>query len=360
MCFSKAHGGIKAELIESPATSVFDAAKLPYSVRQDWSDLTPIPQHEPGFAPLCPIMYSNEYRDAMDYFRALVQAGEHSKRGLELTEHLINLNPAHYSVWQYRWETLLELNSPLEEELEWSDEVVRRFIKNYQGWHHRRLLITKLRNPKSELSFISAALKQDSKNYHTWAYRQWLLAEFNLPELWAGELGYVGELLDEDFRNNSAWHHRYFLVFGSGVRQGEEDREAIIRRELTFTKQKIAIAPNNPSAWNYLRGVLEHGRLPFSNERLFVELYVVSKEPSDPLFPRSTLSEAADDVVDLDNPGPSAQAELPVPLAIEFLGDIAEEEGDKEKAIDLFKSLATKYDITRKRYWEFRVKELTT
>jgi hypothetical protein len=38
-------------------------------------------------------------RDAMDYFRALVQAGERSNRGLELSEHLINLNPAHYSVW---------------------------------------------------------------------------------------------------------------------------------------------------------------------------------------------------------------------------------------------------------------------
>lgn len=38
-------------------------------------------------------------RDAMDYFRAIVKAGERSHRGLELTDHLINLNPAHYSVW---------------------------------------------------------------------------------------------------------------------------------------------------------------------------------------------------------------------------------------------------------------------
>lgn len=38
-------------------------------------------------------------RDAMDYFRAIAKTGERSERGLELTEHLINLNPAHYSVW---------------------------------------------------------------------------------------------------------------------------------------------------------------------------------------------------------------------------------------------------------------------
>jgi protein farnesyltransferase/geranylgeranyltransferase type-1 subunit alpha len=133
---------------------------------------------------------------------------------------------------QYRYETLLALNLPLEAELEWSYGVVKKFIKNYQGWHHRRLLITKLRNPLPELKFITDALNQDSKNYHTWSYRQWLLAEFNLPELWEGELDYVQGLLDEDLRNNSAWHHRYFVVFGSGVREGEEDREGVIRREL--------------------------------------------------------------------------------------------------------------------------------
>jgi hypothetical protein len=38
-------------------------------------------------------------RDAMDYFRAIVKAGERSQRGLELTDHLIQLNPAHYTVW---------------------------------------------------------------------------------------------------------------------------------------------------------------------------------------------------------------------------------------------------------------------
>ena len=340
--------------------SIFDAAmapKFPYSTREDWVDLTPIPQHEPGFTPLCPIMYTSEYRDAMDYFRAIVQAGERSQRGLELTEHLINLNPAHYSVWQYRWETLQTLKLPLEDELKWSDEVVKKFIKNYQGWHHRRLLITKLRDPSHELEFISAALKQDAKNYHTWAYRQWLLAEFNLPELWAGEIPYVEQLLDEDFRNNSAWHHRHFVVFGSGVREGDEDREAVVRRELDFTRDKIALAPNNPSAWNYLRGVLEHGRLPYSTLRQFVTPYAAEpKEPVDPLVPQRP--ESADEIVDLDNPLPSQQAELPAPLAIEFLGDIAEEEGDKAKATEIYKSLATKHDPTRKRYWEFRIREI--
>jgi len=35
----------------------------------------------------------------MDYFRALAASGEKSERGLELTETIIRLNPAHYTVW---------------------------------------------------------------------------------------------------------------------------------------------------------------------------------------------------------------------------------------------------------------------
>lgn len=323
-----------------------------------FSKKLPIPQHEPDFTPLCPILYSNEYRDAMDYFRAIIKAGERSLRGLELTEHLIQLNPAHYTVWQYRYETLLALNLPLEAELEWSDKVVKQFIKNYQGWHHRRLLITKLRNPKPELKFITEALKVDAKNYHTWSYRQWLLAEFNLPELWSGELDYVETLLDEDIRNNSAWHHRYFVVFGSGVREGENDRESIVRRELGFTKHKISVAPNNPSAWNYLRGILEHARLPLSTIKPFVEPYAEVREPVDPLAgPRYGQTE--EEIIDLDNPRPGRLAELPVPFAVEFLGDVAEEEEDNAKAAEIFKSLATQFDPARKRYWEFRVREIS-
>ena len=38
-------------------------------------------------------------RDATDYFRGIVKSGEMSPRVLELTEHIIRQNPAHYSAW---------------------------------------------------------------------------------------------------------------------------------------------------------------------------------------------------------------------------------------------------------------------
>jgi phosphatidylserine decarboxylase len=47
--------------------------------------------------------YNNECfsldADAMNYFRAIVLKNERSDRVLELTEHIIRRNPAHYTVW---------------------------------------------------------------------------------------------------------------------------------------------------------------------------------------------------------------------------------------------------------------------
>ena len=82
---------------------------------------------------------------------------------------------------------------------------------------------------------VDDVLSEDAKNYHTWSYRQWILAHFNDEQrLWASELPYVEELLEEDVRNNSAWHHRFFVVFSSGVRVGDEDREQVLKRELSY------------------------------------------------------------------------------------------------------------------------------
>jgi protein farnesyltransferase/geranylgeranyltransferase type-1 subunit alpha len=41
----------------------------------------------------------SEDKDAMDYFRGVVAVKEHSDRVLQLTEHIVRMNPAHYSVW---------------------------------------------------------------------------------------------------------------------------------------------------------------------------------------------------------------------------------------------------------------------
>ncbi|KAJ7104504.1 hypothetical protein B0H15DRAFT_28517 [Mycena belliarum] len=336
-----------------------DATPALYAARPEWADVEPVQQYEKA-NPLAPILYSEEYKDATDYLRGIVKAGEQSQRVLALTEHVIRLNPAHYSAWQLRYETLVALQAPLDVELKLMDELADKFLKTYQVWHHRRLLLllrgggggdTNAPPPvdaaEAELMFVEGILRQDEKNYHTWAHRQWVLAFVNDDILWGGELDFVDTMLNRDLRNNSAWHHRFFVVFASGVREGEADRERVVRGELVYVKQHLSLAPNNASAWNYLRGVLEAGLLPLGTVKTFVEPYTVP------------LPSMARDLVDLENPPPGPGAELPCTAAVEFLADVYEEEGGEstEKAVTLWRSLANEHDTIRKKYWEYRIRE---
>ena len=78
----------------------------------------------------------------------------------------------------------------------------------------------------------------------------------------------------------------------------------------SIVKHSISIVPNNPAAWNYLRGILQHTAQPFSSIKDFIVLYTATTIPSSlPGFDRN--------VVDLENPPPAEGAELPVPAAIE-------------------------------------------
>lgn len=141
---------------------------------------------------------------------------------------------------QYRYEILLATNADLKAELLLMDEIATLHLKTYQVWHHRRLLLKQLKTPTPELHFIASILDTDTKNYHTWAYRQWLLAHFNDDTMWAGELPYVEKMLSDDVRNNSAWHHRFFVVWTSGVRKGDEDQEDTLKRELKYASFQVS------------------------------------------------------------------------------------------------------------------------
>ncbi|KAI5474636.1 protein farnesyltransferase/geranylgeranyltransferase type-1 subunit alpha [Pseudohyphozyma bogoriensis] len=343
-----------------------EAPYVPYAQRPEWSDLEPIAQKD-AENPLVPIAYTEKYRDAMDTFRALVHAGEKSARGIELTEVLIRLNPGHYSIWAYRAEILLETKADLSKELDLMDELVKEHLKSYQVWQHRRSIVLALNSSDREIGFTTRALSFDAKNYHTWAYRQWALCHFFAPsggdtsaskenreEVWKGEIEYVDRLLEEDVRNNSAWNHRYFVAFESGAEKGD----GIVERELKYVKTKLALSPNNPSAWSYLRGILKFTSTPHSTLIPFVS-------------PLASLSSATPSTRPTETDGipiPAA-AELPAYLAIEFLADACVEQATKlfstakseaeEKSAEaaaLFRSLI-QYDPIRTKYWEYRATE---
>jgi protein farnesyltransferase/geranylgeranyltransferase type-1 subunit alpha len=75
-----------------------------YTTSPDWADIQPIPLDDgsedgQGATPLAVIAYKPEYLEATSYLRAVMAINEMSERVLQLTEDVIMMNPAHYTVW---------------------------------------------------------------------------------------------------------------------------------------------------------------------------------------------------------------------------------------------------------------------
>ncbi|KAI9637445.1 putative pheromone maturation-related protein, partial [Dioszegia hungarica] len=326
---------------------------IPLSDRGQWAGITPIPQND-GPNPLVAIMYSPEYRDAMDFFRAVSASGEKSERALELTETIIRMNPAHYTVWQYRMAILLELGKDLEVELELMNEFARENLKSYQVWHHRLLLMTHISpaSPQAEIDYIHTSLLPDPKNYHTWAYLHWLFSHFHTlgritPKMWQEEQRWCDEMLRVDGRNNSAWGWRWFLTIARPEAGGLADQG---RGEIIYTLKQIHTIPHNVSAWNYLRGLLKHFSHPFSPILPALHPYLAHPDLKSliPSPPSSSLSNlpAARDPLPGDTP-------LPISHAVEFLADTLVEMGRLGDAGLIFAKLG-ELDRMRAGYWEYR------
>lgn len=289
-----------------------------------WADIDPLPTDDGGPNPLAAIAYSADYAEIMSYLRALMAKNEMSERALELTEDLIDMNPAHYTVWLYRAQILFALDVDLREEIAWLNETALQHQKNYQIWHHRNLVVDRLGSAEGEADFINQMFELDAKNYHVWSYRQWLVKRFGLWE--DGELEYTEELLKKDVRNNSAWNHRWFVINGKEGAKGMKD-ERIRDREIAFAKKAIARAPQNQSPWNYLRGIIRVGKVPVG-----------------------TFKEFADDYASLEHPD-SVRSSHALDLLAEIYGEQADESARASQALDL---LAKQYDPIRKNYWEYR------
>lgn len=117
-------------------------------------------------------------REVFDYFRAILARQEKSARALDLTTDALRLNPANYTVWQYRRDILRALGSDLNEELNYIEEVITENAKNYQVWHHRRVVVEMMNDASKELDITEMALRTDAKNYHAWQHRQWAIKTF--------------------------------------------------------------------------------------------------------------------------------------------------------------------------------------
>jgi protein farnesyltransferase/geranylgeranyltransferase type-1 subunit alpha len=253
-----------------------EPARQLYRDRKEWTDITPI-YHSPREEAVIRIAMTEEFIDAFAYLRAVMQSNELSERTFELTTTCIQLNAANYSVWQFRRNILKALAKSqgdfaknLADEFEFCENTAYDNPKNYQVWHHRRVLVEWKNDAGNELEFTSGLLREDSKNYHAWQHRQWVVEKFNLYG--AEEVEFTLHLLLDDLRNNSAWNYRYFIFsrLSDGFKSSDD-----LNREITFTLRCIKKIPSNESPWSYLSGILINEGLSTRNDvaELCTDLY---------------------------------------------------------------------------------------
>ncbi|EFX04084.1 farnesyltransferase alpha subunit ram2 [Grosmannia clavigera kw1407] len=339
-----------------------------YAQDPEWDDVEPVAIVEPEGA-LAAIAYPEAYGEAISYLRAVMAKPEYSPRCLRLTEFIISLNPAHYTVWLYRFSVVNALKLPVTGEIEWLNEVALQNLKNYQIWHHRYLLAelhySQIADSpervaafaRSEVDFLTMILAEDTKNYHVWSYRHYLVRKL---AYWTADERIATEaFIRQDVRNNSAWSHRFFLVFSDPANSTPEDAastgedgdgletslgklnighdpavpEAIIEREIRYAKDSIHKAPQNESPWNYLKGVLSKGNRPLGSIEDFASQFVGKIGQGDEEVVKSTH-------------------------AMDVLATIYGEKGDIPLADLYLERLANKWDPIRAGYWEYQREQL--
>lgn len=294
-----------------------------YKDRDEWKDVAPLPQDD-GEEPVVSIAYSKEFSDCYDYLRAVMKSGEKSDRVLKLTADAASMNPSNYTVWQFRREVLKAMDKDLHEELKFLGKHIKSQPKNYQVWHHRKVLIEWLQDASQELALTESMLAKEAKNYHAWQYRQWVMKTFNLFD---NEMNYVDGLLDDDVRNNSAWNQRYFVINNTtGFTQ------EVVQKEIAYCLGKIEIASENESAWNYLRGLLIHDEGGISKNELVSKCceYLYTQNKRSP-FLLGLLVDMCDERITAGS------------------GDVGEH---LERVRELCRDLATMYDPIRAAYWQ--------
>jgi protein farnesyltransferase/geranylgeranyltransferase type-1 subunit alpha len=248
------------------------------SIPEIFSDVTPV--QDVKSYDVASIDYNETFVTVYSYFRAIRQQNEFSERAFQLTGNCLQLNPANYTVWQFRRQCLLQLypNDPILyvlSELDFARVLGGENPKNYQIWYHRRACLDRLIDTEqqqqqhqqyldAELDYLGSVLDVDAKNYHAWSNRQWLVAKINQDHVWDKELKYVESLLSDDIHNNSAWNHRWFVTHRGRRKSSPLDLKTT-RQELDYALQAIHQDVYNESSWQYYIGILKEQRQAYRN-----------------------------------------------------------------------------------------------
>uniref|UniRef100_A0A8C1JBJ2 Geranylgeranyl transferase type-2 subunit alpha n=1 Tax=Cyprinus carpio TaxID=7962 RepID=A0A8C1JBJ2_CYPCA len=197
-------------------------------------------------------------------------AGEHDEEALQLTRQLLSSNPDFATLWNYRREVLLhletlrekdEVQKLYESELHFIEACLKVNPKSYGCWHHRTWVNTRLPQPDwtRELGLCDRCLSLDERNFHCWDYRRVVVKASGVSV--EQELQFTDRLIGSNFSNYSSWHYRSTLLPQLHPQPFHSHRvcEEQLLKEYELSHNAFFTDPNDQSAWFYYRWLLGRG-----------------------------------------------------------------------------------------------------
>uniref|UniRef100_A0A3Q1GQ67 Geranylgeranyl transferase type-2 subunit alpha n=1 Tax=Acanthochromis polyacanthus TaxID=80966 RepID=A0A3Q1GQ67_9TELE len=184
---------------------------------------------------------------------------------LQLTQQLLSSNPDFATLWNYRREILMHLEtwSPLfwltnNAELLFLESCLKVNPKSYGSWHHRGWVSARLPRPDwaRELSLCDRCLSLDDRNFHCWDYRRMVVKISGVPV--DQELAFTDRLIGSNFSNYSSWHYRSTLLPLLHPESPDAKLYSFLS-EYELVQNAFFTDPNDQSAWFYYRWLLGRG-----------------------------------------------------------------------------------------------------
>jgi len=227
------------------------------------------------------------------------KARDWSRDAFDQTEHLLELNPEFYTVWNYRRNIILngifpqstpeDNNDLLANELSMTMAALRQHPKVYWIWNHRRWCLQNVpdgpvvdgkpslqwrkANWQRELAVVEKMLDADARNFLAWNYRRYVLASMPDQRPIITELAYTTRKIGASFSNFSAWHQRS-KVYSSLWNAGELDPLHSREEEFDLVHNALFTDPDDQSAWIYHRWLIGSGE---NEEQLRQEITIIEE-----------------------------------------------------------------------------------
>ncbi|PVV04505.1 hypothetical protein BB560_000997 [Smittium megazygosporum] len=231
-----------------------------------------------------------EYKVAQETVFNGKEAGKYDSEILQHTTELLELNPEINTAWNYRRQILQHLfislqadekQTELETELAFINSLIRKNIKSYWMWNHRKWILESMPTPnwEGELALINKLFDVDATNFHGWDYRRYVIDNLgtisDMDSLKLKEFDYTYKRIKQNFSNHSAWHYRSKL-FPSVIQIiGPDLAKKLLKKEVEIIKRAIYSDPDDQNAWLYLEWLSDFGD---EKHKIRTEGFTIAKE----------------------------------------------------------------------------------